>query len=104
MTRQEWGKAQKLADKLIARLPHDSKEHQIACQLRVLLVPPLSPNDILGMIVPAGSAADKAYALGISRQYYYMLQAGKHRPSRELLGRISKISGVAEKRLQGVWL
>lgn len=103
MTRNECGKAQKLADRLLARLPVDSEEHQIARKLRILLVPQLAPSDILQMVVPAGSVADKANVLGISRQYYYMLQAGKHRPSKELRERIAEITGVAETKLRQVW-
>lgn len=103
MTRDKHSKALRLAERLIARLPAETEEYSLAIKLRGMLIPPLTPDEVLDMVLPFGSIVAKSKRLGISRQYFYALKAGTARPGEEIMARIATLTGVSAERLKEVW-
>lgn len=92
MTRKQFARAIKLADKLIEGVGNPEL-HQAAVDLRALLVPPPPMSEILAL-VPGESIMARVKLLGISRQTYYNLLEGGMRPSVLVAERIAQVTGV----------
>lgn len=92
MTPQQIRRARKVVDEL-ERIDHKPKFYPLLRELRALLEEPPSLKEIFDR-VPGVDIKAKAAVVGISRQAYYKIIAGKVRPQDETVRLLSLNSGV----------
>lgn len=92
MTRKQYARAIRLADKLVEQTANPDLR-QTALDLRAMLTPPPSMQEILAL-VPGESIIARSKVLGISRQTYYNLAEGLTRASLPIAEKIASVTGV----------
>jgi len=85
-------KARYLADRLVMKAAGTDLS-RMAKQLRRLLEPGPTMDEILATVA-ANDVKARAKLIGISRQAYYNLQAGKAKPTLATAQRLSELTGV----------
>lgn len=101
MTRKQFARAIRLADKLIEGVGNPEL-HQAAVDLRSLLTPPPTIGEVLSK-VPGNSIQARAKTIGISRQTYYNLLEGGTRASLPVALRIADVTGVDIEVVKDLW-
>lgn len=97
----DYGRAQKLAQELVAGADPKSPQHATAMKLWAMLEPPLTMAEILELI-PAQSVTGRAKLLYVTRQTYYNLRSGTHIPSAATSQRLSALTGVPARAIRGI--
>lgn len=102
MDRKQYERAAKLADRLVEGLVGAPDLRKTAVQLRAMLTPPLTAEELLAK-VPGATHNERAKALGISRQGFYNLRNGLSRPNPMLARLLAELTRVPEAQIRGIW-
>lgn len=104
MTRSDYRRAQRLVDKLVQGLDTGEAPELLsaATQLRKLLSPPPTMAEIL-LKIPGKSKTERAGMLGVSRPYYYTIEAGSGRRSKAIVTKLAELTGVPEDVIMACW-